>query len=80
MDIKNVIEQILGTALKVSTEKEQVIELFDKAGIMARDDGTVTLIKGDHMDALRTLMEKLSAMAVVKISAKQVLRKAGIKL
>jgi len=80
VDAKDVMAKILDTALKVSAKQDQIKDVFEKSGISVKSDMTVGGVDGDATDALRNLMSNLSSMAVVKISAKQVIRKAGINL
>ncbi len=80
MNYRAVIDEILATALKVTLEKEQLAAIFKKSGINLDADMRVTVIRGDHKAALVALMQNLSELAVVKISAKQVIRRAGLTL
>ncbi len=80
MNTRAVIEEILAIALKVTLERERLAAVFTKSGINLDADMRMTVIKGDHMAALKALMQNLSELAVVKISAKQVIRRAGLTL
>lgn len=80
MDTKSAIEEILNTSLKLSTEKERIRNIFVKSGIKVTGDMKVGGMDGDIYDVLRKLMENLTEMAVLKINAKQVIRKAGITI
>ncbi len=80
MEAKEVIEQILETALQVSSEKDRLKAIFEKSGISISDDMKVSGINGDSIAVMATLMSNLAEMAVVKISAKQIIRKGGITL
>lgn len=75
-----VIEEILATALKVTVERERLAVAFKISGINLDADMRVTAINGDPLIALKKLMQNLSDLAVVKISAKQVIRRAGLTL
>ncbi|MBF0274438.1 MAG: hypothetical protein HQK84_04310 [Nitrospinae bacterium] len=79
MDPKLVIAEILETAFKLSMEKDKIKEIFEKSGVTISDNKAVG-VNGDSMDVLKQLMTNLSAMAVIKISAKQIIRKAGLNL
>ena len=79
MDPKDVISEILETSFKLSKEEERIIEIFKNSGVKI-DDGVVTGVDGEAKIVLRSLMDNLSAMAVIKISAKQIIRKSGISL
>lgn len=80
MKTRAVIEEILATALKVTLERERLAVAFKISGIGVDADMRVTAINGDPRIALKTLMQNLSEFAVVKISAKQVIRRAGLTL
>ncbi|MDH5541516.1 MAG: hypothetical protein OEY64_00990 [Nitrospinota bacterium] len=75
-----IFNDILITAMRVSTENERIRSIFERSGVILNDDMTVKEIEGDPMNTLSVLMSNLSEMAVVKISAKQVIRQAGITL
>lgn len=76
----DIFNKILETAMRVSSERERIKSIFEKSGITLNQDMRVKEIEGDHMETLLKLMTNLSEMAVVKISAKQVIRHAGITL
>lgn len=80
MSPRAVIEEILATALKLTLEREKLAVAFKISGISLDADMRVTGINGDPQTALKRLMQNLSELAVVKISAKQVIRRAGITL
>ncbi len=80
MNTRAVIEEILATALKVTLERERLAVAFKISGISLDADMRITGINGDPQIALKTLMHNLSELAVVKISAKQVIRRAGLTL
>lgn len=77
---KAVIEEILATGLKVSLERERLAVIFQKSGIRLDAEMRIAEISGDPLIALKSLMRNLSDLAVVKISAKQVVRRAGLTL
>jgi len=79
-DPAGIFNGILETAMRVSTENERIRSIFERSGVILNDDMTVKEIEGDPMNTLSVLMSNLSEMAVVKISAKQVIRQAGITL
>lgn len=80
MNLSAVIEEILATAMKVTVERERLAVAFKISGINLNADMRVTGINGDPSVALEKLMQNLSELAVVKISAKQVIRRAGLNL
>jgi len=80
MDAKDVIAEILDTAQKVSTEKDKIKAIFEKSGVTVSGDMKVGGVNGDALAVLKNLMSNLTEMAVVKISAKQVVRKAGLSI
>lgn len=80
MNPRAVIEEVLATALKVTLEKERLAIIFQKSGIGLNAEMRITDISGDPLVALKALMRNLSGLAVVKISAKQVVRRAGLTL
>ncbi|MBI5178480.1 MAG: hypothetical protein HZA04_04400 [Nitrospinae bacterium] len=80
MNPKAVIEEILDTAQKLSLEKDRIKGIFQKSGINVDGNGKVASVNGDPLAALKSLMDNLSEMAVVKISAKQIVRKAGLTI
>lgn len=80
MTAQKVIAEIFETALKVSVEKDRVKSIFEKSGIAIGADMKISFIHGDHTEALGRLMGNLSEMAVVKISAKQIIRKSGLAI
>lgn len=80
MNPRAVIEEILATALKLTLEREKLAVVFKISGISLDADMHVTGINGDPQIALKRLMQNLSELAVVKISAKQVIRRAGMTL
>ncbi len=80
MKFRAVIEEILATALKVTNERERLSVAFKISGINLDADMRITDINGDPQKALQRLMHNLSELAVVKISAKQIIRRAGLTL
>ena len=72
------LDQILETALKISTEKESLLDAFKKSGITVGEDYHVTEIAETDEETLEKLMVNLTKLPVVKISAKQVIRKAKL--
>jgi hypothetical protein len=80
MNPKAIIEEILDTAQKLSLEKDRIKGIFQKSGITLDGGMKVSAIAGDPLAALKTLMDNLAEMAVVKISAKQIIRKAGLSI
>ncbi len=80
MDAKSVIGEILDTGLKLSTEKDRIKDIFVKSGIIVTGDMKVGGVNGDPLAALKKLMDSLTEMAVLKINAKQIIRKAGITI
>lgn len=79
MDSKDVISEILETSFKLSMEKDRILEIFKKSGVVI-DGEEVVGVDGEAKTVLKSLMENLSAMAVIKISAKQIIRKSGLSL
>ncbi|MBI3794010.1 MAG: hypothetical protein HY280_04680 [Nitrospinae bacterium] len=80
MNPKAIIEEILDTAQKLSLEKDRIRAIFQKSGVTLDGGMKVSAIAGDPMAVLKTLMDNLAEMAVVKISAKQIIRKVGINI
>jgi hypothetical protein len=80
MDAKLVVGEILDTGLKLSTEKDRIKNIFVKSGVGVTGDMKVDRIDGDPMVVLKKLMDNLTEMAVLKINAKQIIRKAGITI
>lgn len=78
-DIKELMNNILDTALKVSTEKSRISAAFRKSGVEVTEEMKVGEITGDPQEALTALMSNLTEMAVVKIAAKQVIRRSGAR-
>jgi len=80
MNPKAIIEEILDTAQKLSLEKDRIKGIFQKSGVTLDGNMKVSAIAGDPLAVLKSLMDNLAEMAVVKISAKQIIRKAGLSL
>ncbi|MBI3580956.1 MAG: hypothetical protein HY098_02590 [Nitrospinae bacterium] len=80
MNRKQVIQEILDSAQKLSLEKERIRGIFQKSGVVVDFDMRVTAVNGDPTAVIKVLMDNLTEMAVVKISAKQVLRRAGLTI
>lgn len=80
MNTRAIIEEILAMALKLTLEREKLAVAFKISGISLDADLRVTGISGDPQIALKRLMQNLSELPVVKISAKQVIRRAGLTL
>lgn len=80
MNPKAIIEEILDTAQKLSLEKDRIKGIFQKSGVALDGNMKVASISGDPLAVLKTLMDNLAEMAVVKISAKQIIRKAGLSI
>lgn len=80
MNLTRVIQEILDSAQKLSLEKDRIRGIFQKSGVVVDADMRVSAVSGDPTDVLKALMDNLSEMAVVKISAKQVLRRAGLSI
>lgn len=78
MDYQKAVVEILDAAKKLTQDKAQVESLFQNAGIKV--DGNLAFIafNGNPDTCVKTLMDKLSAMPVVKISAKRIFRNEGI--
>lgn len=66
--------------MKLTLEREKLAVAFKISGINLDADMRVTSINGDPLAALERLMRHLSELPVVKISAKQVIRRAGLTL
>ncbi|MBI3582536.1 MAG: hypothetical protein HY096_01130 [Nitrospinae bacterium] len=80
MDAKLVVGEILDTGLKLSTEKDRIKNIFVKSGVKVTGDMKVEGVDGDAINVLKKLMDNLTEMAVLKINAKQIIRKAGITI
>ncbi|MBI5749530.1 MAG: hypothetical protein HZA00_10430 [Nitrospinae bacterium] len=80
MDAKLVVGEILDTGLKLSTEKDRIKNIFVKSGVKVTGDMKVEGVDGDAISVLKKLMDNLTEMAVLKINAKQIIRKAGITI
>ncbi len=80
MNPRVVLEEILHTALKVSLEKERILAIFERSGIHVDGQMHIVNIAGEPLAAIKSLMNNLSELAVVKISAKQIIRKAGLTI
>jgi hypothetical protein len=80
MNRTQVIQEILDSAQKLSLEKDRIRGIFQKSGVMVDANMRVSAVNGDPTAVLKALMDNLSEMAVVKISAKQVLRRAGMSI
>lgn len=80
MNPKAVIEEILDTAQKLSLEKDRIRNIFTKSGVVLDGGMKVSAVSGDPLAVLKALMDNLAEMAVVKISAKQIIRKAGLSI
>lgn len=78
MEPEIVLQDILDMAQKVSVEANRIKNIFEKSGIPVSDDMKIGDTKGNGMILLKNLMNNLTEMAVVKISAKQVIRKSGL--
>lgn len=78
MDEKAVIELIIATSTKLTQDKERLIALFKNTGIIVNDDLSVNSISGSPEETLKKLMVNLNQMPVIKITAKQIIRKSGI--
>lgn len=78
MDYQKAVVEILDSAKKLTPDKAQVESLFQASGIKV--DGNLAFIafNGNPDGCVKALMDKLSAMPVVKISAKRILRNEGI--
>ncbi len=78
MDYQKVVTDILDSAKKLTAEKERVETLFHASGIKV-DRNLVFIAFNDSPEVcIKTLMEKLSALPVIKISAKRILRTGGV--
>lgn len=80
MNPKQVIQEMLDAAQKLSSEKDRIRGIFQKSGVVVDVNLRVSAVDGDPMAVLKVLMDNLTEMAVVKISAKQVLRRAGLSI
>ena len=80
MDAKLVVGEILDMGLKLSTEKDRIKNIFVKSGVKVTGDMKVEGVDGDAISVLKKLMDNLTEMAVLKINAKQIIRKAGITI
>ncbi|MBI5427818.1 MAG: hypothetical protein HZA02_06005 [Nitrospinae bacterium] len=78
MDYQKSIVEILDTAKKLTPQKTEVENIFQSAGIKVTGDLAFVSFNGNPESCVKTLMEKLSAMPVVKISAKRIFRDGGI--
>lgn len=72
------IIEILGSTQKLTTNKTQVISVFQSAGIIIDDRLLLVSLAGDAESCVSSLMDKLSLMPVIKISAKRILRNLGL--
>lgn len=75
-----VIQEMLDSAQKLSLEKDRIRGIFQKSGVVVDANMRVSTVNGDPTAVLKALMDNLTEMAVVKISAKQVLRRAGLSI
>ncbi len=80
MKSKQVIQEMLDSAQKLSLEKDRIRGIFQKSGVVVDDNMRVSAVNGDPQAVLKALMDNLTEMAVVKISAKQVLRRNGLSI
>jgi len=80
MNTEQVFQEIMDMGQKVSVETDRIKKIFEKSGIEVNSEMKISGINGDPVVTLKTLMDNLSEMAVVKISAKQVIRKSGISV
>ncbi len=78
MDYQKAMTDILDTAKKLTPNKTEVETIFQSSGIKLGGDLSFISFNGSPESCVKTLMEKLSAMPVVKISAKRILRDCGI--
>lgn len=78
MDEKEVIELILITALKLTQDEEKLVTLLTDTGISLNEDLSLHSIDGLPTEVLKKLMVNLTQLPVVKISAKQIIRKSGL--
>ena len=78
MDEKRVIEQIIETAIKLTQDQKKFISLFQNTGIQVNKNLSIQSINGSAQAALKKLMKNLTQMPVIKICAKQIIRKSGL--
>lgn len=78
MTHEKAIIEILSSTQKLTTNKTQVISIFQSAGIIIDTNLLFVSFADDAESCVNSLMEKLSAMPVIKISAKRTLRSLGL--
>lgn len=78
MNYQKAINEILDSAKKLTSNKTQLEDLFRSSGIIVDNNLVFIQLNDSPEHCIRILMEKLSAMPVIKISAKRILRNEGI--
>jgi hypothetical protein len=78
MDYQKAVQEILDVAKKLTPKKEEVESIFNSAGIKVSGDLAFIAFNSSPESCAKALMDKLSAMPVVKISAKRIFRDGGI--
>lgn len=78
MDYQKAVAEILEVAKKLTPKKDEVVSIFKTSGIEVSGDLTFVSFNGAPETCVQSLMGNLSAMAVVKISAKRIFRANGI--
>lgn len=80
MNYQKLVTDILDSAKKLTSERERVGDLFQASGIKVDRNLSFVDFNESPETCIRALMEKLSAMPVLKISAKRILRNEGVYL
>lgn len=78
MDYRKAVQEILDVAKKLTPKKDEVENVFNSSGIKVSGDLAFISFNGSPESCTQSLMTNLSAMPVVKISAKRIFRDAGI--
>lgn len=80
MNYQKLVTDILDSAKKLTSEKERVGDIFQASGIKVDRNLAFIDFNDSPETCIRALMDKLSAMPVLKISAKRILRNEGVNL
>ncbi len=76
---EDAIIEILAATRKLNTNKVQVTNIFQSAGIMIDDRLSLVSLAGNAESCLNSLMVKLSPLPTVKMMAKRILWNRGLK-
>lgn len=75
---KKAIIEILGSIRKLTTSKALVMSIFESSGIIIDDRLLLVSLTGNAEACLSSLMDKLSLMPSIKISAERIFRRLGL--